>query len=374
MRWLTASLIGLMLVGSPLVAQEPGQEREQEHVVRRGDTLWDLAGRYLANPFRWPLIHQANTRIVADPHWIYPEQVLVIPGLVADAGVRPPAEPGFGLQPVAPPMRTVFYREVRPAGQVGRPTVLMEPQRERVPVRLGEFLRAEYLDVPSQVPALGRVVRSLRHLDHRGALTPTAHPSDELYAAYVGQPAVQEGERLMVVAVGRRVREAGRDVRIIDPRAVVTVLAVEPELMRVRVEEQFGRVDPDHLLVRPGMYPDFIVEAAVPVAEGWDLAGQILSFVEDRPMHAPLHRAFIDRGRAEGVQVGDVFRAYLPERTVRTAGLAAFGRPADRLPEEGVAELRVVHVGEATATVVVDELWVPQLEEGLAIRRVRKMP
>lgn len=50
----------------------------QEHTVVPGDTLWDLAGHYLGDPFRWPEIWQLNTDIVEDPHWIYPGQVLKI--------------------------------------------------------------------------------------------------------------------------------------------------------------------------------------------------------------------------------------------------------------------------------------------------------
>jgi len=49
-----------------------------KYVVRRGDTLWDLASSRMGDPYDWPLIWQDNKEKIEDPHWIYPGQVLLI--------------------------------------------------------------------------------------------------------------------------------------------------------------------------------------------------------------------------------------------------------------------------------------------------------
>jgi hypothetical protein len=41
------------------------------HLVRRGDTLWDLCDRYYSNPWQWPRVWSYNPQ-VSNPHWIYP--------------------------------------------------------------------------------------------------------------------------------------------------------------------------------------------------------------------------------------------------------------------------------------------------------------
>lgn len=54
------------------------------HVVKKGDTLWDLAGYYYNNPFIWRNIYNANIEKIKDPHWIYPGQEFLIPDVPAD--------------------------------------------------------------------------------------------------------------------------------------------------------------------------------------------------------------------------------------------------------------------------------------------------
>ena len=63
---------------SPYTMPESIPEGAKTHVIVKGDTLWDLAGKYLDNPYLWPQIWEAN-RYITDPHWIYPGDVLVIP-------------------------------------------------------------------------------------------------------------------------------------------------------------------------------------------------------------------------------------------------------------------------------------------------------
>lgn len=62
------------------------------HIVERGDTLWDLANRYLGNPYLWPQIWDTN-KYIADAHWIYPGDPIVLPRvavLAEGAGELPP--------------------------------------------------------------------------------------------------------------------------------------------------------------------------------------------------------------------------------------------------------------------------------------------
>jgi len=60
---------------APVVELQPNYP--EKYVVVKGDTLWDIAARFLKNPWQWPQLWQFNPQ-VKNPHLIYPGDVLTI--------------------------------------------------------------------------------------------------------------------------------------------------------------------------------------------------------------------------------------------------------------------------------------------------------
>ena len=65
--------VGLLVVTSAVMADTIALRDDHPNVyyVKKGDTLWDISGRFLENPWQWPELWHDNPDI-DNPHLIYP--------------------------------------------------------------------------------------------------------------------------------------------------------------------------------------------------------------------------------------------------------------------------------------------------------------
>jgi hypothetical protein len=84
-KLLTFSAAALITLTGLVVAAELRRDHPDSYVVQKGDTLWDIAGRFLDKPWQWPEIWQANPQI-ENPHLIFPGDVISL--AYADGRVR----------------------------------------------------------------------------------------------------------------------------------------------------------------------------------------------------------------------------------------------------------------------------------------------
>lgn len=413
-RSVTAILALLILPGFAQT-QETAAAQRRTHEVVKGETLWDLAGRYLGNPFRWPLIADANRAEVTDPDLIFPGQVLVIPSLdqelarVGNVSVVTPegavtggapeamqqgaVQAGAGQGQVsrlaAPPCpdpahRTVFYQGS--GGDRGCPLALPRADdrtafypaagsEEEIPtasstrfttgvnpggtkpvewVPLGLRYAAEWLEPPGSPP------ESVGTLDGFAQTQADRTPADRatLFERVYLEPSpgvrFRVGDLIQSFQVDPEEEGLGTVCR---PTGILTVTSVDNDRVVAMVSAEFDRVRTGDLL---RMAPDYRPRPGVrPIAVESNVTARVLGFSEDRLIQGFQSRVFLGVGAPEGIVAGDEFRAFV-------------NREGNLLGAEA-ARLQVLLVGEEVSTARVISLSEPVLQVGDQVLLVRKM-
>src|ERR1051326_1732406 len=170
----------VLLVPARLVAQDTTSV-PKTHLVKKGDTLWDLAAKYLSDAFRWPEIYRLNTDIVQDPHWIYPGEILKLPGYTGAelppagvAAVNPPTQITPPTVPVeslpARPTEPTAFKPAAPGAGVPTPLAAKPARTDTTPVLApiapppvvpyGDFLKAPWIERRQGPAVWGRIIGS----------------------------------------------------------------------------------------------------------------------------------------------------------------------------------------------------------------------
>ena len=193
---LAVCLLGSILFGLPsaLAQQGKGETREGIYIIKRGDTLWDLSGRFLNDPFLWPKLWQSN-QYITNPHWIYPgnpirfypfEEVKVPP--VKPVEIKPPEVKPPEVKPEIARKPLVEEKPVEEAAPPVRPPeVALKP--EAIPPeeeRWAGFLTKE------EFPSIGVVVES----KEVGRLIMAE--GDIVYLAFKTRDPIDIGERFTI--------------------------------------------------------------------------------------------------------------------------------------------------------------------------------
>lgn len=348
------------------------QEGRTVHRVMEGDTMWDLAGRYMQNSFSWPLIWEANKEQVADPHWIYPGQELVIPpqGLSEQvaapdtAAIQPVAQQE--IQPGAPAEEEPAY-ESEPAkpAPVARASRSITTTQKLVSV-VSEHMafNAGYIEEAQSKPA-GRIIASDRK-DVEGLMA-----NDPVYINLGSADGAKPGDRYALYREGSRVKHPSNGSnlgRIINIVGILEITETESRTSRAKLLKTFEPISRNEAI---RSYQEVMVPKNVkPLPVERSNEGYIVSVKQEGIAVSEYKTVYIDKGLANGIMPGDVFEIYRTGAKVKDPDRGG----SQILPDLVVGHLQVLAVRNNTAAAVVVNSKVEDIRAGERIRLIKQVP
>ncbi|ARQ91522.1 LysM peptidoglycan-binding domain-containing protein [Stenotrophomonas maltophilia] len=309
LRFRTVAAAAMLTVAAYATAVEVNGGHPDTYVVRKGDTLWDIAARFLQKPWLWPEIWQANPQI-ANPHLIYPGDVLSLAYLdrvtvAAQPGPRQEAPidaiPLAQVEPFLKQLSVVDSIEQLPA------VVGLEDERLRVTGGNTAYVRLADAQLGQRWAVVRPTVRYAQpkpteDLTANGDVTPG---SGNLWKAYNAPNARRGvlGYELAQVATGTITRVAGGKVE-------ASTLALDKDVggREVRAGDRLVPVEAKPYDLQ------FVPHVPAASVEGVDV--RVLAVTDMFTAGGPRDVIAISAGRTQGVDNGTVFSLWRPGRHV----------------------------------------------------------
>ncbi len=104
------SLICFLLPALAFAAQsetiaELRSDAPDRYTVVKGDTLWDISGKFFKDPWKWPNIWGMNKDTIKDPHWIYPGDIIILDRTTGMLGINQAGGSGNEIVKLSPKAR-----------------------------------------------------------------------------------------------------------------------------------------------------------------------------------------------------------------------------------------------------------------------------
>jgi hypothetical protein len=308
------------------------------HVVQKGDTLWSLCSKYFNDPWRWPRLWAANP-VITNPHWIFPGDIIRLGGAGASAGVPAPG-------PIAAPARQGLSSVNRMDAYAGSALLLRETG----------FIETKDLDQAATITGS----REEKIMLSTG---------DQAYLRYPKGTTLRAGERYSVFSTDSDQpvvdtttgKTYGYLVRILGD--IVINQIAENDVARGTLMDTVVPIERG-ARISPFVHQFKRVE---PRASDVNLEARVIATFAPNVMLAPGHFVVLNRGKRDGVQVGN--RTFVIRRgDGYRANLEKWETHDPDSPKEVVAEILVVDVRDDASVA-----WIARSNKELKVGELTEM-
>lgn len=344
--------IGLLVLPALSFAQEQGTgvtpdgRKGEIYKVQKGDTLWAISQKYLGTPWIWPSVWKENEAKIANPHWIYPGDLIWISNgsmrkltpeeaaALAAAGQAAPAAPAQDAGPAVPREKPQVPDEGDPFASLDSVEVQSEVKIEVPTIQGISFVTDD------ELKASGAVMGN--HEENVWV----AQGQRTILSVGEGQGHV--GDAFTVFRVRRALHHPvtganlGYFVQVLG-KAEITQLY--PETSWARIIEAWSEIQPGDRVLPYVEEPRSITE----VRAGEDVKGSIVAFQPYRQRVGDTDFVIIDAGTKQGMVPGRRLQAYRPAKEVRDP----LTHNPLMVPDDVIGDLFVVKAGNTTSVALV---------------------
>ena len=291
----------------------PGGTVPELHVVRRGDTLWDICFLYFNDPWQWPKIWSYNAQIT-NPHWIYPGDLVRL--LPRGVFTQAPAEPDASASAAAP-------------SQVD---ALPAPRR-RIEVGIKQTAFVEKSDLDKSITIDGAV-------DEKTLLG----NGDQVYLSYPASRPPKAGDRYSIYVPGNVVKAGGSEVgAYVHVLGTLEVVSVKQDKQARGVIVQANQEIERGAKVGPLLKTFKTVPPSPPKV---DAQGTVVAMLTYDQLVGQGEVVFVDLGKSSGVEVGNrMFVVRRGDGYPKVMNRQA-GQDDRKFPARALGEVVIVDVGD----------------------------
>jgi LysM repeat protein len=257
----------------------------KDYIIKKGDTLWDISKGELEDPFLWPKIWKENPEI-KNPDLIYPDQKIKIPlYLIKEVAPKPVKET---VPEIKPKTKEVKKEE---------PVVKIKPVERKYLVDKDTLISSGY--IAESIKSKGEVIGAPNERTIFGK-------GDYAYIKTIN--VTKAGDRFYIIHSTGKVKhpETGAMMGyLIEVVGVAEVVGEESNQTKVKITASFSEVTIGDLL-------DDYYEIEQPFLKDNPrtptISGFIVATKQRRILNGQHDIVYIDRGRKDGIEIGDIVR------------------------------------------------------------------
>lgn len=295
------------------------------YTIQKGDTLWDLSKRFSDSPWLWPELWEDNDQI-SNPHWIFPGERIRLykksgSQTIAhkDSVTVTPEEPVKPIKPMVDKKAGgpfFVYNSIDKVGFIRKPPVaplgtIFEIQGSKVMISEGDTVYVR----PAEDSPQEAFIPGSRHVVFRY------------------EEPTEESDASQTIGVQHYIL------------GILEVTEKEPDLVIARILKSFRPIKVDDM-VMPFTQRSTKIEIK-PSTPGID--GQIINSEDHTEMTGEFMLAFIDKGTADNIEVGQQYNVYDRQKTAS----ADDENQTVMLPPVDIGTILVLHTERTTSTVIV---------------------